>query len=201
MDNQQLSSTHTSKTDFTDDLRTIVKGNGDCDFDGEFIVFDVETTGLNATCDKITEIAACKVNHGKIIDEFSTLVNPEIAIPQHIERLTGITNETVKNARTIDEVLPDFIDFCANSVLVGYNMDFAMAFIKQSASRLGITYNPPTMDILALSRSLLPSLEKHNLKTLCEFFSIEFDEKSSLIEYNKAQAEIFFHLCKIMKNT
>lgn len=201
MDNQQLFSKHTNKTYLADDLRTIVKGGADCDFDGEFIVFDVETTGLNATCDKITEIAACKVNHGKIVDEFSMLVNPEIAISQFAEKLTGITNETVKNARTIDEVLPDFIDFCANSVLVGYNMDFAMSFIKQSAARLGITYNPPTVDILALSRLLMPSLEQHNLKTLCEFFSIGFDEKSSLIEYNKAQAKIFFHLCKMMKNT
>lgn len=199
MDNQQLFSTHTNKTYLADDLRTIVNGDADCDFDSEFIVCDLETTGLNAKHDRITEIAAHKINCGKIVDEFSMLVNPEFAIPQHIERLTGITNEMVKNARTIDEVLPDFIDFCANSVLVGYNMDFTMAFIKQSVARLGITYNPSTVDILSLSRAILPDLEKHNLKTLCDFFGIEIKENLSLPENNRMQVKVFFQLCQLIR--
>lgn len=199
MDNQQIFSTHTNKTYLANDLQTIVKGDADCDFDGEFIVFDVETTGLNAKHDRITEIAAHKINCGKIVDEFSMLVNPGIAIPQHIERLTGITNEMVKNAETIDEVLPYFIDFCTDSVMVGYNINFLMAFIKQSVARLGITYNPSTVDILSLSRAILPDLEKHNLKTLCGFFDIELKENLSLPENNRMQVKVFFQLCQIMR--
>jgi DNA polymerase III subunit alpha, Gram-positive type len=98
-----------------DDNAPIVVNSNNHPLEGEFVVLDIETTGLYAEKDRITEIGAVKVRDGKIVDEYSTFVNPEMPIPEFVQKLTGITNETVKDAPLIAQVLPEFLEFAGCS--------------------------------------------------------------------------------------
>ena len=104
----------------------------------KFVVFDLETTGFSATHDRIIEIGAVKVNRGEIVDRFSTFVDPEIPIPFKIEKLTSISDADVRNAPTIEEILPKFIDFIGDAALVAHNADFDVSFIMDKSLKLGI---------------------------------------------------------------
>ena len=119
-----------------------------------FCVFDIETTGLNKKYEKITEIAVCKVKDGKIIDEFTTFVNPEKHIPEEVQNLTHITDELVKDAPTIEEVLPQFIEFTKDSVLVAHNSSFDVGFISYFANEQKLDFHPYVIDTLTIAREI-----------------------------------------------
>ena len=119
-----------------DDLTEIVVNAKNQTLDSSYVVFDIETTGFSEIEDRIIEIGAVKVENGEITEKFSCFVNPEIPIPFEIVNLTGITDEMVLEAETIEKVLPDFLTFCEGSVLVAHNAGFDVGFIKQKAKNL-----------------------------------------------------------------
>ncbi len=140
----------------------------DCLYD-EYIVFDLETTGLNAKTEKITEIGACKVRGGKVIEKFQTFVNPQIPIPTEITQLTGITNEMVKDAPVIEQALADFINFCGNyPTLVAHNARFDCSFIDQACIGCGVKFAYRSIDTVVLCKTAFPELQKVKLNIVAE---------------------------------
>lgn len=138
------------------------------------IVLDIETTGINPQYNKITEIGAIKVENNKVIDKFNQLVNPEITIPKNIIDITGITNEMVANKPSIEKVLPEFIKFCDNNVIVGHNIRFDYSFIKMNAIRMNLTYERKGIDTLKIARILLGDLPSKKLGCLCSHYNIDY---------------------------
>lgn len=129
-------------------------------FDDEYVVFDIETTGFSSKNDKIIEIGAVKLKDGEIVDSFSTFVDPKVNIPYKITELTSITQNMVNGQPTIDEVLPKFMEFVGNSVLVAHNAAFDVGFIKKNLMDMGKTLNNPVMDTVPLARYLYPDLKR-----------------------------------------
>ena len=125
------------------------------------MVFDIETTGFSPSTDRIIEIGAVKVTDGKITEKFSTFVNPQIPIPFEIEKLTGITDSMVLDAEDITAVLPKFLEFCSDAVLVAHNASFDVNFITKNAERMGIAIEPTVLDTVTLARQLLPNLGRY----------------------------------------
>ncbi|WIF94677.1 PolC-type DNA polymerase III [Caminicella sporogenes] len=164
-----------------------------------FIVFDIETTGLSFKHDKITEIGAVKIENGKVIDRFSSLINPQIKIPEKIVKLTGITDEMVKDKPTIDKVLPKFIEFIGDNPVVAHNASFDTSFIKENCSLLGISFKNPIVDTLTLSRVLLPNLKKHRLNVLAKHFNVNLENHHRAVDDAEATAEIFIKLLTMLK--
>ncbi len=163
-----------------------------------FVVFDLETTGLNNKTCAITEIGAVKIENGKIVDHFSSFVNPKMSIPQKVVELTGITDEMVKNAPTIYEVLPKFLDFCAGAVLVAHNAKFDIGFIKKACSDLKIQFNFGYLDTLMLARCLFTELSNHRLNTLSKHLNIVLQNHHRAVDDAKATADIFIKMLEIL---
>lgn len=150
------------------------RGNKRTMYVPDYVVFDLETTGTSCKTDRIIEISAIKVVKGKVEDEFSSLVNPECPIPYYASQINGITDQMVENEQTLEEVLPEFLDFIGDSVLVGHNIhSFDMKFIYRECSDIyeqvpGNDY----IDTLALARTCLPELSHHKLTDLADYFNI-----------------------------
>ncbi len=159
---------------FVNDTSGAIYGAYNEDFDAEAIVFDIETTGLSVQNCKITEIGAVKIRGGEIIDTFNTFVDPEAPIPEEIVQLTSITDDMVKGAPKIAEALAMFFDFIGGErkLLVAHNADFDTGFIRYSAKECGMPFNNPYLDTVALSRYINPSLKKHKLDTLAEYYEL-----------------------------
>ncbi len=156
-----------------DRASSAVVGNSDMQLDGEFVVFDIETTGLSAKKERITEIGAFKVINGEIRDKFSTFVNPERHIPGKITELTGITDEMVAGAPSEAEAVKAFLDYCGeNAVVVAHNASFDTSFIKTAAKRNGLPYTLTYVDTLAISRGIFPQLNKHKLDSIAKFLKL-----------------------------
>lgn len=175
-----------------DDLGSVVTMPRGQSLDDTFVVFDIETTGLSKETESITEIGAVKVVDGKIIDRFSTFVNPERPIPAEITKLTGITNEMVADAPVITEILPKFLEFCQDAVLVAHNANFDTGFIRLNAERkCGIEVKNTVLDTLELSRALLPELKKHKLDIVCEQLGVSLEGHHRAVNDAEATAEVF----------
>ncbi|QKG84566.1 PolC-type DNA polymerase III [Kroppenstedtia pulmonis] len=142
-----------------------------------YIVFDVETTGLSAVHDEIIELAAVKVHKGEIVDRFEAFVNPHRKLTAMITELTGITDDMVKDAPDLKEVLPRFFDFVGDGVLVAHNARFDMGFLQEGAKKIGeALVQNPVLDTLELGRVLYPRLRNHRLNTLCKKFDINLEQ-------------------------
>ena len=175
-----------------DDLGSVVTMPRGQSLDDTFVVFDIETTGLSKETESITEIGAVKVADGKIIDRFSTFVNPERPIPAEITKLTGITDEMVADAPVITEILPKFLEFCGDAVLVAHNANFDTGFIRLNAERkCGIEVKNTVLDTLELSRALLPELKKHKLNIICEHLGVSLEGHHRAVNDAEATAEVF----------
>ena len=164
-----------------------------------FCVFDIETTGLNKKYEKITEIAVCKVKDGKIIDEFTTFVNPEKHIPEEVQNLTHITDEMVKDSPTIEEVLPQFIEFTKDSILVAHNASFDVGFMAHFAAEQKLEFNPYVIDTLTIARENYTSVENHKLGTLAEFLGVELEGAHRAINDTRATAKVFIKMIEDLK--
>ena len=157
---------------FVDDTAKAIFGDKESSFDDEFCVFDIETTGLSFQNDKITEIGAVIVKKGEIISRFDTFVNPHMKIPDNIVELTGITDDMVKDARDIDEVLVDFFEFAGDRILVAHNAGFDTGFIRKACEETEIPFNYTYLDTVALSKFVNPDLKKHKLDVLAEYYNL-----------------------------
>lgn len=155
-----------------DSVSAVLRVN-ECTLDDEFIVFDIETTGLNDKADAITEIGAVKVLNGKVVDSFSTFVNPKRPIPQKIIDLTGITDRMVADAPQEEQAVKAFLEFCGNAPVVAHNASFDTGFISASAKRTGLIFQNPIVDTLEIARALLPELKRHKLNLIAEHLGIE----------------------------
>ena len=151
---------------------TALKGESSEPLDGEFVCFDIETTGLTAGIDGITEIAATVLRNGVLCEEYHTYVNPNMAIPEQITKLTGISNETVKDAPNEEEALRDFLAFVNGRVLVAHNADFDISFLRVGCKKYGIDYNFVSLDTLTMARILMPNLERHRLNIVANALSL-----------------------------
>ena len=145
------------------DDRIVVHGQQDMTFDQEFVAFDLETTGLSSRTDRIIEIGAVILKNGEEIDRFQTFVDPERPLDRRIVELTGITDEMLVGAPKIEEVLPKFLEFIGDRVLVAHNSDFDTGFIRAECTRLGYEYHYTAADTLILSQNLLSHLNKFKL--------------------------------------
>lgn len=163
---------------------------------GEYVVFDLETTGLDLMTNGITEIGAVRISGGRISEQFTTLVKPDYPITEEIVKITGITSEMVESAPKIGSVIPDFMKFIQGAVLVAQNADFDMKFIKRFAGAEEYEVNNKVMDTMELSRKYLPQLRRNDLHTLAEHFGIVFHHHRALSDAY-ATAEIFIELMKI----
>lgn len=150
------------------------KGKSLIEFPKDYIVIDIETTGLLPYCDEIIEVAAIKIKNNKIIDTFESLVKPELEIDKFVEELTGITNEDLKSAPSIIDVLPSYLDFIGDNILIGHNINFDINFLyDNSIDVLNKPLNNNFVDTLRIARKLLKNLEHHRLDDLCDFYNIE----------------------------
>ena len=139
-----------------------------------YCVLDLETTGLSFRTEKITEIGIMKMNeNGEVIDEFECFVNPENPIPQRVVEVTNITDDMVKDAKTIDEVLPKVLEFIGDSVVVAHNADFDVVFLKYNAKQLGLSFDNTYLDTLRLAKELFPDYKKYKLGIIAENLGIE----------------------------
>ncbi len=154
------------------DDRIVVHGTQDMDFDEEYVAFDLETTGLSSKTDRIIEIGAVIIKNGVEVDRFQTFVDPGCALERKIVELTGITDDMLAGAPTIEEALPRFLEFVGNRVLVAHNADFDTGFIRAACGQLGLPYNFTAADTLILSQNLLPHLAKHKLNVVADALSL-----------------------------
>lgn len=181
---------------FMDDLVESVKGDSDTGFDGTFICFDIETTGLSAARDKITEIGAVKVENGVITDTFSTFANPEMPIPQKITQLTGITDDMVKDAPSQSEAVGAFLEFAGNNVLVAHNAPFDTSFIAKACEDMGREYNYTSIDTVAISRAILTDIKNCKLDTVAKFLRLGDFNHHRATDDAEMLARIFINLCQ-----
>ena len=181
---------------FMDDLVESVKGEADTGFDGTFICFDIETTGLSAARDKITEIGAVKVENGVITDTFSTFANPEMPIPQKITQLTGITDDMVKDAPSQSEAVSAFLEFAGDNVLVAHNAPFDTSFIAKACEDMGREYNYTSIDTVAISRAILTDIKNCKLDTVAKFLRLGDFNHHRATDDAEMLARIFINLCQ-----
>ncbi|MBX4269399.1 PolC-type DNA polymerase III [Clostridium estertheticum] len=182
-----------------DDGVPIVINNKGETLDDRFVVFDLETTGLSSENDKIIEIGALKIENGKIVDRFSEFVNPGIDIPYKIIELTGITNDNVSDAASIGDVLPKFLEFTKDSVLVAHNSDFDASFIKKNSQRLGLKFENAIMDTIPLAKYLLKDLKTFKLNTVAKYLGITLENHHRAVDDAKATADILLHCFGLLR--
>ena len=164
----------------------------------EYIVFDIETTGLSQKKNKIIEIGAVKVKDGEEIDRFSEFINPEEPIPYSIEQLTSITDEMVMHAPTVDVILPKFLEFCGDDIVVAHNAAFDTGFIKKNAKDLGMKFDNTIMDTMTLSHVLLPELGKFTLDRVCKALNVKNEHHHRAVDDANATAKIFVKLYEML---
>lgn len=182
------------------DIGAVVKLPKGQSLDSSFVVFDLETTGLNTNTDKIIEIGAVKVVNGKIADRYSTFINPKEHISEKISKLTGIYDDMVENAPTEDEILPQFLDFIGDSIVVAHNAGFDTAFIKKYAKANNIVFDNTIIDTVELGKTLLPKLNNFKLDTICEALGVSLENHHRAVDDAEATAECFVKFIEMLKD-
>ena len=182
-----------------DDLKGMVTDSRNQDLDADYVVFDLETTGFSPETNRIIEIGAVKVQNGKIVDKFSTFVNPQVPIPFRIEQLTSINDSMVIDAPVIADILPEFMKFCEGCVMVAHNADFDMSFIKKNCQRLDIDCKPTIVDTVALARVLLPNLNRFKLDTVAKALGVSLENHHRAVDDAGCTAEIFVKFIEMLR--
>jgi len=177
-----------------EDQLNMVFGDQEEAFSGDFIFFDLETTGLIPGNHKIIEIAAVKIKNRQIIDSFTKLINPHCQIPAFITNLTGITNQMVEEGIEEVDALQGFLDFAGESILVAHNAPFDMSFLAKALLDHDIQKESTAVDTLAMARCLLTQINKHNLKKLCSFFKIDMGNQHRALDDAMASAKVYVKL-------
>ncbi|MCI7323437.1 MAG: PolC-type DNA polymerase III [Lachnospiraceae bacterium] len=182
-----------------DDLKDIVTDSRNQSLEADYVVFDLETTGFSPENNRIIEIGAVKVQGGKITDKFSTFVNPQVPIPFRIEQLTSINDSMVIDAPPIEQILPQFMEFCEGCVMVAHNADFDMSFIKKNCMRQGMECRPTIVDTVGLARILLPNLNRFKLDTVAKALGVSLDNHHRAVDDAGCTAEIFVKFIDMLK--
>ena len=183
-----------------DDGAPIVLNANDMDISGEYIALDIETTGLSSSNDRIIEIGAARIRNGNVVEEFNELIDPEIPIPENIVQLTGIDDTMVSGKRKINEVLPDFINFAKDGVLVAHNAKFDIGFIKKNCRELNIEINNPVIDTLTLSKLLFPNLKRYKLDVVAKHLGISLKNHHRAVDDAVCAGNILIKCIDIMKD-
>ncbi len=183
---------------FVDDLKDLVLNDKGQSIDSEYVVFDIETTGLSPKHNKIIEIGAVRIKNGKICDTYNKFVNPEVAIPYSITKLTSINDSMVKEAPTIETILPDFLDYVGDAIMVAHNASFDTGFIKEFANRQGLPFDYTIVDTMTLAHVLIPELGKYTLDRLCKQFGVSLENHHRACDDAYATAEIFVKMLKMI---
>ena len=181
-----------------DDLKEIVTGDKGQSLNETFVVFDIETTGFSPVNNRIIEIGAVKVSDGKVVDRFSAFVNPKVPIPFEIEKLTGIRDDMVAGAPLIEEVLPRFLSFCDNCVMVAHNANFDMSFIMENARRQGLPAEYTYVDTVGIARVLLPHQSKHTLDAVAKTLNISLENHHRAVDDAECTAWIFVKFIQML---
>ena len=179
------------------DSTNVVRGTASSSFDGEFVVFDIETTGLKPGVDAITEIGAVKIKGREITDRFQTFVNPKRPIPKNITELTGISDDMVATAPVIASAIKDFYAFCEGAVLVAHNASFDTSFIKAEAKNAGLEFDYTYVDTLELARCTVTGTKNYKLDTLCKHFGVRLANHHRAIDDAAATGEVFLKLLEL----
>ena len=182
------------------DKAPIVAYSKDQDIDTTYCVLDLETTGLSFRTEKITEIGIMKIRNGEIIDSFETFVNPEKSIPYEVVEVTKITDDMVKDAPTIKEILPKVLEFIGDSVLVAHNADFDMGFLKHNAVQLGYKFDYTYIDTLRLAKDLFPNYKKYKLGIIAENLGIKVEVAHRALDDVNTTVQVFNIMMKMLKD-
>ena len=176
-----------------DDEKPMVRNPKDKLIEDEtYIVFDLETFGLNSHEHPIIEIGAIKVQGTRIVDSFSQLVNPGRPIPQKIQEITNITNAMVADMPPIEEVLPKFMEFVGDATMVAHNAKFDMSFIRRECKRiLNIDYDPSVIDTLQMARDVMPDLKGYGLGSLTKKLGVALENHHRAVDDSQATAGMF----------
>ena len=161
---------------FVNNEAPLIEGCTERTVEDDIVIFDVETTGFNPNTCRLTEIGAVKLRDLEVVEEFQTFVNPEQHIPDEITKLTGITDEMVKDAPKEKEAVERFMKFCGDAPVAAHNAKFDMSFISAVSERHRIGYHPHSIDTLAMCRSLISNIKNHKLDTVADYFGLgDFD--------------------------
>ena len=182
------------------DGSTVVTNPKSQDIDTTYCVLDLETTGFSPKTEKITEVGIMKIKNGEVIDQFSEFVNPEKPIPQRVVEVTNITDDMVKNAKTIEQIFPEILEFIKGSVVVAHNASFDMGFLKYNAKELGYEFDFTYVDTLALSRKIFPELKKHKLGKIAEHLKIKVEVAHRALDDVDTTVKVFNEMMKILKD-
>ena len=182
-----------------DDLKNIVVNSDGRSLRDTYVVFDLETTGFSPVNNRIIEIGAVKVVNGEITEEFSTFVNPKVPIPFKIEELTSINDHMVMDAPEIEEILPKFLEFVGDAVLVAHNAGFDVSFIEENCRRLGYPRSFVYLDTVALARVLLPQLNRFKLDTVAKALQISLHHHHRAVDDAACTAEIFVKFVEMLE--
>ena len=181
------------------DKNAIVTNAKGQDIDTTYCVLDLETTGFSAKTEKITEVGIMKVKNGEVIDEFSCFVNPEKHIPERVTEVTNITDEMVKDAKTIEQVFPEILDFIEDSVLVAHNAPFDMGFLKPNAKVLGYEFDYTYIDTLSLAKDLFPDYKKYKLGKIAENLGIKVEVAHRALDDVDTTVKVFRVMLDMLK--
>ncbi len=182
-----------------DDLKEIVTDGKGQSLDEKYVVFDIETTGFSPVTNRIIEIGAVKVENGEITERFSTFVNPQVPIPFHIEKLTSINDSMVMDADPIEVVLPQFLEFVGDAILVAHNANFDVSFIKENAKRQGIPVDFTYVDTVGIARTLLTGQSKYTLDAVAKTLGISLENHHRAVDDAECTAEIFVKFIEMLK--
>ncbi len=182
-----------------DDIKIIIANHNKkrtIEKNGEFIVFDIETTGLSFKNDRITEIGAVKVKNGKIVDSINWLINPQMEIPQNIQELTGITNEMVKNAPVLDSIIQEIKSYFGEHPIVAHNASFDYTFMRNAFENIDETIENTVIDTVEMAKIIFPEFKRYNLKSLCKRLKISLENHHRASDDARATAEILISMLK-----
>lgn len=160
-----------------------------------FVCFDIETTGLDPTSDKIIEIGGLRVKDKKVVGVFKEFINPGMLLPEKIIQITNITDEMLLSAREEEEVIKEFIDFVGDDIIIGHNIKFDFSFIKIAAKEYGLSFEKMGIDTLDLSKRLHTELASKSLENMCKYYGIKNDNAHRAYDDAKATALLYVKLC------
>ena len=185
-----------------DDTRNAVRRSRGQSLDGEFVVFDIETTGFSESNDRIIEIGAVKIRDHRIVERFSQFIDPERPIPPRITELTTITDDQVRGQGNYEYWIPRFLDFIGDTdkvPVVGHNARFDVGFIRQNAARLGLSFDPTIVDTVGLSHMLLKNLYRNKLDTVAKELGVVLQTHHRAVDDAGATADIFLRFVSMLE--